>query len=43
VLKNSDSPISDSAESPDTCPPEIHGYDPSSGFQESNDLDSLDF
>jgi hypothetical protein len=30
-------------ESPDTCPPEIHGYDLSLGFRESQGLDSLEF
>jgi hypothetical protein len=43
VFENSDSLISDSAESPDMCPLEIHGYDLLSGFQESQDIDSLDF
>jgi hypothetical protein len=43
VFENSDSSISDSAESLDMCPPEIHGYDPSLGFRESQGLDSLDF
>jgi hypothetical protein len=41
VLENSDSPSSDSLQDSDTCPPEIYGYDPSSGFRESQGLDSI--